>query len=146
AFAGITTLAAGAGAAVIGLAKSGAEAADAAGKAAEKTGLQIDAYGRLSFAAKQADVDQDAFVAGMSKLNKAIAESAAKGTKASKKLGAAGEDLGRTISDGLGGTVSSFDAIGVTVTRLGLGVTDTSKQTADAGDIFKQLGVTLKGA
>ncbi|MER9840147.1 hypothetical protein NKJ59_02655 [Mesorhizobium australicum] len=115
-----TGLAAGAtaaGVAVVGLAKSGAEAADAAGKAAQKTGLQIDAYGRLEFAAKMADVSNDEFVAGMSRLNKAIAE-AAKGTDDASK---------------------SFDDSGVHVTRFG-------GKVKDAADKTKATATSLRGS
>ncbi|RVD14311.1 hypothetical protein EN749_20225, partial [Mesorhizobium sp. M7A.F.Ca.ET.027.02.1.1] len=122
--AGLTAAAAGAGAAVLGLAKSGGEAVDAAGKAAEKTGLQVDAYGRLEFAAKQADVSQEELVAGMSKLNKAIAEAATSTTKAGDAL----------------------DASGVKVTRFG----DNTKKAADKakplGSVFDKLGVKIKNA
>ncbi|RWB09007.1 MAG: hypothetical protein EOQ39_03665 [Mesorhizobium sp.] len=120
--AGLTTAAAGAGVAVFGLAKSGAEAADAAGKAAQKTGLQVDAYGRLEFAAKQADVSQEQLVAGMSKLNKAIAEAATE----TKKTG------------------DAVDTTGVKVTRFGDKTKDAAKKVDTAGNIFNRLGVKIK--
>ncbi|ESY16290.1 MULTISPECIES: hypothetical protein [unclassified Mesorhizobium] len=122
--AGIAAAAAGAGAAVLGLAKSGADAADAAGKAAQKTGLQIDEYGRLEFAAKMANVSQEEFVAGMSKLNKAIGE-AAQGTEAAGK---------------------AFEDTGVHVTRFGQKTKDATKPVKAAGDIFTKLGVKIKDA
>jgi hypothetical protein len=72
AFGAISTAAGAAGAAVLVMAKSGAEAADSAGKAAQAAGLQVDAFGRLAYAAKLADVSQEELSAGMSRLNKAI--------------------------------------------------------------------------
>ncbi|RWF52048.1 MAG: hypothetical protein EOS50_26070 [Mesorhizobium sp.] len=121
---GLAAAAGGATVAVVGLAKSGAEAADAAGKAAQKTGLQIDAYGRLEFAAKQADVSQEEFVSGMSRLNKAIAEAATETSKAGDVL----------------------DATGVKVTRFGGKTKDAAKKVDTAGNVFTKLGVKIKDA
>ncbi|MFC3323326.1 hypothetical protein [Mesorhizobium cantuariense] len=121
---GLAAAAGGAGAAVLGLAKSGAEAADAAGKSAQKAGLQIDAYGRLAFAAKQADVGNEQFIAGMSRLNKAIAEAAS-------QTGKAGDVL---------------DDSGVSVQRFGGKVDKTADATKNAGTVFDRLGVKIKDA
>ncbi|RWC29849.1 MAG: hypothetical protein EOS70_23460 [Mesorhizobium sp.] len=133
---------AGAGAAMLKLAKDGAEAADQAGKAAEKTGLQVEAYGRLSFAAKQADVDQEQFIAGMSRLNKAIAEAAAEGSKAAGTLA----KTGSTITEAFGRTIETFDDVGVSVTRFGSAVKKTNKYTKQTTNVFKDLGVNVKDA
>jgi len=97
-FAGLNTAALAAVGAVAAVAKSGADAADAAGKAAQSAGLQVDAYGRLAFAAEQNDVAAEAFGAAMSKLNKAIGE-AAGGSKDAKAKFAA---LGVSITDAKG--------------------------------------------
>ncbi|TGQ69514.1 hypothetical protein EN829_015060 [Mesorhizobium sp. M00.F.Ca.ET.186.01.1.1] len=139
---GLAAASSAAAAGLFSLAKSGAEAADAAGKAAEKTGLQIDAYGRLSFAAKQADVDQEQFVAGMSRLNKAIAEAAVEGTKAAKTLG----DAGSTITQGDGFSTETFSDLGVTVTRFGLSVKKAATQVKQSSNVFAQLGIRVKDA
>ncbi|MBB2841266.1 UNVERIFIED_ORG: hypothetical protein GGE64_005048 [Rhizobium etli] len=93
AFAGVTTVTTAAAAGLVKLAKSGADAADAAGKAAQAAGLQIDAYGRLAFAAEQNDVAAEAFGAAMSRLNKAIGEAAAGGKEAAEKLSALGVSI-----------------------------------------------------
>lgn len=119
---GVAAGATAAGAAVFGLAKSGAEAADAAGKAAQKTGLQVDAYGHLEFAAKQADVSQEQLVAGLSKLNKAIAEAAQSTIKAG----------------------DATDASGVKVTRFGGAITKATDATKAAGSIFDRVGIKIK--
>ncbi|TIS01961.1 MAG: hypothetical protein E5X14_25460, partial [Mesorhizobium sp.] len=66
-----TGLAAGAtaaGAAIFGLAKSSGEAADNAGKNAEKSGLLVESYSKLEFAANMANISTEQFVGGMSKL------------------------------------------------------------------------------
>ncbi|TBA16105.1 hypothetical protein [Rhizobium ruizarguesonis] len=93
AFAGVTTVTTAAAAGLAHLAKSGADAADAAGKAAQAAGLQIDAYGRLAFAAEQNDVAAEAFGAAMSKLNKLIGEAAAGGKDAAAKFSALGVSI-----------------------------------------------------
>ncbi|MBZ9927760.1 hypothetical protein FJW04_21930 [Mesorhizobium sp. B2-7-3] len=121
---GLAAAAGGAGAAVLGLAKSGSEAADAAGKAAQKTGLQIDAYGKLEFAASQADVGNEQFVSGMSKLNKAIAEAAALGTKAA----------------------TAINQTGVEVIRFGAKAKDAATSAKPVADIFTRLGVNIRDA
>ncbi|MDG4908131.1 hypothetical protein P9228_17015 [Mesorhizobium sp. WSM4898] len=122
-----TGLAAGAtaaGAAVFGLAKSSGEAADNAGKNAEKTGLQVEAYGKLEFAANMANVSTEQFIGGMSKLNKAIAEAAKGTTKA-------------------GGVL---DATGVQVTRFGGAAQKAADATKQAGTVFDRLGVKIRDA
>ncbi|KEC73143.1 hypothetical protein RLPCCGM1_c1259 [Rhizobium leguminosarum bv. phaseoli CCGM1] len=97
-FAGLNTAALAAVGGIAAVAKSGADAADAAGKAAQSAGLQIDAYGRLAFAAEQNDVAADAFGAAMSKLNKAIGEAAGGSKEAKEKFSA----LGVSITDAKG--------------------------------------------
>ncbi|MER8852997.1 hypothetical protein NKH94_15520 [Mesorhizobium australicum] len=120
-----TGLAAGAtaaGAAMFGLAKSSGEAADNAGKNAEKTGLQVEAFGKLEFAANMANVSTEQFVGGMSKLNKAITE-AAKGTT---KAG------------------DAIDVAGVHVTRFGGNITKAADATKAGGTVFDRLGVKIR--
>lgn len=150
AFAAMATAAAGAAVAVVGLAKAGAEQADASLKAAQAAGLQIDAYGRLSFAADQAGVDASSFGTAMNRLNAAIADAAAAGAKSTKKLGDAAKSSGRVISEEFGRQVSVYDDAGVTVTRFGETYQKTTKKTADeakgAAAVFAQLGVAIRDA
>ena len=120
--AGLATAAAGAGAALFGLAKSSGEVADQAGKAAEKTGLQVEAYSKLAFAAEMADVSNEQFVSGMSRLNKAIAEAATTTTKAGEAI----------------------DTSGVKVTRFGAAAKKTADATKAAGTVFDKLGVKIR--
>ncbi|RVD36781.1 hypothetical protein EN741_24920 [Mesorhizobium sp. M4B.F.Ca.ET.019.03.1.1] len=120
--AGLAAGATAAGAAVFGLAKSSGEVADQAGKAAQKTGLQVEAYSKLAFAAEMADVGNDQFVAGMSKLNKAIAEAAKGTTKAGDAL----------------------DATGVRVIRFGGATEKAADTTKQAGTVFSRLGVKIR--
>ncbi|MCH4560345.1 hypothetical protein [Mesorhizobium jarvisii] len=120
--AGLAAGATAAGAAAFGLAKSSGEVADNAGKAAEKTGLQVEAYTKLEFAANMANVSTEQFVGGMSKLNKAIAE-AAKGTT---KAG------------------DAIDVAGVHVTRFGGNITKAADATKTGGTVFDRLGVKIR--
>ncbi len=61
---------------IFALAKSSASAADEAGKAAQKIGVNAKAYQELAFAAKLADVEQDSLQSGLKALNKNIVEAA----------------------------------------------------------------------
>lgn len=122
--AGLATAAAGAGVALFGLAKSSGEVADNAGKAAEKTGLQVEAYSKLAFAAEMANVSNEQFVGGMSKLNRAIADAASKTTKAG----------------------DAFDQSGVKVTRFGAATKKAADATKQTGTIFDRLGIKIRDA
>jgi hypothetical protein len=150
AFGATVTAATAAGAAVFGLAVSSAEQADEAGKAAQATGLQVDAYGRLSFAAKMANVSQEEFQAGMSKLNLAIEEAASAGTTASGKLAAAAKKTGSSIEEHIGFSVETFDQIGVRVTRFGQEMEKAGNKAKKAGEVtesaFVKLGIRVKDA
>lgn len=78
------------------LAKSGADAADQMDKAAQKAGLSIEEFGKLSFAAEQNDVAVEDFTTAMGRLNKQI-DAAVKGS---------------------GAAVSLFDRVGVSLADL----------------------------
>jgi hypothetical protein len=122
--AGLSAVAAGAGAAVFSLAKSSGEVADNAGKAAEKTGLQVQAYTELEFAANMANVSTEQFVTGMTRFNKVIAEAASQTQK----------------------TGTALDASGVTVTRFGGAVKKAADATKQTGTVFDRLGVKIRDA
>ncbi|NEI52720.1 hypothetical protein GR217_34440 [Rhizobium leguminosarum] len=137
-FAGINTAAIGAYTAIAAVAKSGADAADQAGKAAQKTGLQIDAYGRLAFAAEQNDVAADAFGASMSKLNKLIGE-AAGGSKTAKAQFAA---LGVSLTDAKGRLRPTEQIIQDLAERFSK-MPDGAKKSAAAIAVFGKAGAAL---
>ncbi|TGQ01412.1 MULTISPECIES: hypothetical protein [unclassified Mesorhizobium] len=120
--AGLTAAAGGAGLAVFGLAKSAGEVADNAGKAAEATGLQVQAFTELQFAAEMANVGNDEFVAGMGRLNKAISDAASQTSK---------------IGD-------AFNATGVKVTRFGGAAQKAVDATKQTGSVFDKLGVRIR--
>lgn len=142
-FAGITTAAAAATPAIIGLANAGANAADEVTRAAAAAGLQTDQFQKLAFAAEKAGTAQEAFAGGMANFNKEIADSAEKAGKAVAKLGA-------DIQQGAGFTRQSFDRIGVTVTRFGDSVESAGKKAKKGADdtrtAFEKLGVSIRDA
>ncbi|RVC76077.1 hypothetical protein EN766_14605, partial [Mesorhizobium sp. M2A.F.Ca.ET.046.02.1.1] len=119
--AGLAAAATTTGAAIFALAKTSGDAADQAGKNAEKTGLQVEAYTKLEFAANMANVSTEQFIGGMTKLNKAITE-AAKGTT---KAG------------------DAVDVAGVHVTRFGAAATKAATSTKQTASVFDQLGVKI---
>ncbi|MDK1386383.1 hypothetical protein QN224_13285 [Sinorhizobium sp. 8-89] len=138
AFAGATTVATAAAAGVASLAKSGAEAADAAGKAAQAAGLQIDAYGRLAFAAEQADVSAEQFGGAMSRLNKEIGAAAAGGKSAQEKFSA----LGVSIKDAQG-RLRPTEAIVHDLAQAFSRMPDGARKSALAIDLFGRAGAQL---
>lgn len=138
AFAGVTTVTTAAAAGLVKLAKSGADAADAAGKAAQAAGLQIDAYGRLAFAAEQNDVAAEAFGAAMSKLNKAIGEAAAGGKEAAAKFSA----LGVSIKDTHGRLRPTEDIVRDLAGAFAK-MPDGAKKSAAAINLFGKSGASL---
>ncbi|MBB2767292.1 UNVERIFIED_ORG: methyl-accepting chemotaxis protein [Rhizobium esperanzae] len=137
-FAGLNTAALAAVGGIAAIAKSGADAADAAGKAAQAAGLQIDAYGRLAFAAEQNDVAAEEFGAAMSKLNKAIGEAAAGGKDAAVRFAA----LGVSIKD-IHGRLRPTEDIVRDLAGAFAKMPDGAKKSAAAIDLFGKSGASL---
>lgn len=142
--AGATAVASAAAPVIFAMAKSGAEAADQAEKAAQAAGLQTKAYQELSFAADQAGVHQEGFDAALSSFNKEIAATANNVDKAARKAGGGVNAMGRNIRQGAGFTVEAFDDIGVSVTRFGDKVAKTKKGASDSQTAFQKLGLSVK--
>ncbi|MGR9427732.1 hypothetical protein [Rhizobium leguminosarum] len=138
AFAGVTTVTTAAAAGLANLAKSGADAADAAGKAAQAAGLQIDAYGRLAFAAEQNDVAAEQFGAAMSKLNVAIGDAAKGGKEAAVKFAA----LGVSIKDTHGRLRPTEDIVRDLAGAFAK-LPDGAKKSALAISLFGKSGASL---
>jgi len=137
-FAGLNTAGLAAAGAITAVAKSGADAADAAGKAAQSAGLQVDAYGRLAFAAEQNNVEADAFGAAMSKLNKALGEVSA-GTKGAKEKFTA---LGVSVTDSHG-KMKPTETIIRDLAEAFSKMPDGVKKSAAAIEIFGKSGAAL---
>lgn len=70
-------------AALYGFSAASSQAGDVAIKSASKAGMSVEAYTELAYAAKMGDVEQEAFLGGMIKLNKTLAD-AAQGSKSAK--------------------------------------------------------------
>ncbi|QKC91032.1 hypothetical protein EB230_23455 [Mesorhizobium sp. NZP2234] len=133
------------------LAKSGAEAADAAGKAAAGAGLQAEAYQKLAFAAGESDVSQQNFNTAMNAFNKQITKTADETVKntgkmstALKRFGADGKQAATDITQGAGYTVQAFKDIGVEVTRFGAAASKVKAGTVKAKTGFDDLGIKVK--
>lgn len=62
------------GAAIYGIVRSAQEAGGRLKNMSERTGLSVDAFAELEFAAKRAGVENEAFAAGMTHFNKALSE------------------------------------------------------------------------
>lgn len=138
AFAGLAAAGGAAGAAVLALAKDGAEAADASLKAAQAAGLQIDAYGRLSYAAEQAGTDASTFGGAMSKLNKALGD-AAGGGKSALALFA---QLGVKITDA-NGKLRPTEGIVQDLADAFAAMPDGAEKSARAIALFGKSGAAL---
>jgi len=99
--AGVATTAAGSLAA---LAVSAINAADEAGKAAQRAGITVEAWSRVSHAAKLANVENTALEAAFKNLNKTLVEATTDGTSKAAKLfqalGVAVTDANGRIRDG----------------------------------------------
>lgn len=138
AFAGLAAAGGAAGAAVLALAKDGAEAADASLKAAQAAGLQIDAYGRLSYAAEQAGTDASTFGGAMSRLNKALGDAAGGGKTALALFG----QLGVRITDA-NGKLRPTEAILQDVADAFAAMPDGAEKSAKAIALFGKSGAAL---
>lgn len=62
------------GVALLGIVRSAQEAGGRLKNMSERTGLSVDAFAELEFAAKRAGVENEAFAAGMEHFNKALSE------------------------------------------------------------------------
>lgn len=128
------------------LAKSSAESADEAGKAAQAAGLSAKAYQEWAFAAESVGVSQTQMSTALNTFNKQVTKTADETTKAGK----AGAQMGRDIQQGVGFTVETFKDLNVEVTRFGenvKGAGDKAKSgAAKAKTGFDELGISVKNS
>jgi phage-related minor tail protein len=75
----LALMAAGAGFALFSIVRGAINAGDKLGEMAQRTGLAVDAYASLQFAAAQADVEQEQFNSAMDQFNKRLGEAKAGG-------------------------------------------------------------------
>ncbi len=119
------------GAAVTGLSKSAANAADAQIKASRAAGMGVEAYGRLKFAAEQAGLSSENFGAAVNKLNKSAFD-AASGNKAAIEQF---QRLGVQVTD-TRGRLRSTEAILQDVSEVFRGMPDGLQKSALAAKLF----------
>jgi hypothetical protein len=124
-----------AGGAIVALAKSSADAADQAGKEAQKVGITADAYQRLAFAAKESDVETDALRTSLVQLNKAIANGDPKKVAIFQKLG-----IGLTEA---GGKLRSADKVLLDLSERFSKIPDGAEKTAIAVALLGKSGADL---
>ncbi|WP_217577318.1 hypothetical protein [Mesorhizobium sp. GbtcB19] len=146
----------GVGATLLLLAKSGAEAADEAGKAAQAAGLSAKAYQEWAFAAEGVGVTQNQVSTAFDTFNKQVIKTADETVKASGKLGGAGKsvkEFGQSVKEanaditqGAGYTVQAFKDIGVEVTRFGAAASKVKAGTTQAKTGFDELGIKVKNS
>lgn len=126
------------GAAALGAAKTTAEYGDSVWKSSQKTGMAVDEYQKLAYAAGYADVAQTEFDSSMVKLNKRLSEAA----NGSKTAGQVFNDLGISIRDA-GGKVRAPNEIFVELSDRFSSMEDGAAKTARATDIFGKSGANL---
>lgn len=146
----------GVGAALLLLAKSGAEAADEAGKAAQAAGLSAKAYQEWAFAAGTVGVSQKQVSTALDTFNKQVIKTADETVKATDKIKGAGKSVKQfgqdtkeanaDITKGAGYTIQAFKDIGVEVTRFGAAASKVKSGTTQAKTGFDELGIKVKNA
>ena len=124
-----------AGAAILAVAKSSADAADQAGKEAQKVGVSADAYQRLAFGAKQSDVEIEELRKGLVEINKAIAST---DPKKAEIFAALGINLRKA-----NGQLRSADAVLLDLANVFARAPDGANKTAVAVELLGKSGAAL---
>ena len=118
--------------------KQSIDAADEASKAAQATGLTVEAFTGLSYAAKLADLDTEALKKGMSRLNVAIGE-ASTGSKEQASLFKA---MGVSIKDA-SGNLRTGDEVLKDLAEKFVDMPDGVDKSATAIKIFGKAGADM---
>lgn len=118
--------------------RSSVDVADQANKTAQKIGVTTEALTGLQYAAKLADVDNEALQASLVKLAKNMS-AAADGSKSQQK---AFEDLGIEVTNS-NGTLRSVDSVLSDVAEKFSHLEDGAKKAALAQEIFGRSGADL---
>lgn len=145
ALAAVGTRLLGVGAAIAGatvglgaLAANSAKVAAEVGEAASATGLSVEKYQALQFAAQQAGLDAGGFTAAMSRLNDAVGD-ARKGNEAAIEKFKA---LGVSVT-GVNGGMKPLGTILAEIANKFAGMPDGIKKSALAIDLFGRAGAKL---
>ncbi len=127
-----------AGLSIIGSVKGALAMADELGKMAQKTGVAVEEFSKLSYAAKLSDVSNEQLATGLKKLSKNMTEAAAGSGEAQKYFAA----LGVSVTDGAG-KLKTADAVMVELASAFSGMEDGATKTAAAMGIFGKSGADL---
>lgn len=128
----------GIGAATLGIAKTASEYGDSVWKSSQKTGMAVEEYQKLAYAARYSDVAQTELDSSMVKLNKRLTE-AAKGSKTASQVFT---DLGVKIRDTSGNLRAPNDVLSDLAAHFSR-VKDGAAKTALATEIFGKSGANL---
>lgn len=138
AFVAVTAAATAATAAIAGAVKASADQADLAAKTAQRLGLTIDAYQKLSFAAKEAGVEGENFNVAFASLNRNLTQAANGSASAQQKF----SRLGIDIKD-VNGNVKAADQVFLELSdRLGQ-LPDGALKSGLALDIMGESGARM---
>jgi hypothetical protein len=129
----VVTAAAAIGGALFAIAKSGADAADQTGKAAQSLGLSAESYGRLQYAAEQANIDIGQFALTVSRLNAEIAKTAEATNPAETALGKLG-----IKAETSGGQLKNAEQVMLEIADAFAKMPDGAEKSALAIEIFGQ--------
>lgn len=126
------------GAATLGIAKSAAAYGDEVWKASQSTGMAVEDYQKLAYAARYSNVEQTELNGAFVKLNKKLSEAGA-GSKSAAKLFT---DLGVNIRDSAG-NLKTPDAIFTELAGKFATMEDGAQKTALATQFFGKSGANL---
>lgn len=134
----IIGMTAGAGLGLFAIAHSAMEAGDKLSEMAQRVGLGVDAFASLSFAAAQADVDQDQFNAAMDQFNKRLGEAKAGGGPLLAFLNKVSPSLAKSVKH----AKTTEEAFGL-MTNAFEKVHDPGKRAALAAEAFGKSGLQM---
>lgn len=118
--------------------KQSIDAADEASKAAQATGLTVEAFSGLSYAAKLADLDTEKFKGGMNKLNKTLGEASTGG----KEQASVFQALGISIKNA-SGDLKSGDEVLKDIAERFKAMPDGVDKSATAMKLFGKSGADM---
>lgn len=126
------------GAATLGIAKTTAAYGDEVWKASQSTGMAVEDYQKLAYAARYSNVEQTELNAAMIRLNKRLADTAA----GSKTAGQVFTKLGINIRD-TSGHLRTSDEVFAELAGKFAGMKDGAAKTALAYELFGKSGANL---
>ena len=128
----------GIGAATLGIAKSASQYGDDVWKASQSTGMAVEEYQKLAYAARYSNVEQSELNAAMVRFNKRLADAAA----GSKSAGQIFTDLGVNIKDSAGNLRAPNEIFSELAGKFA-SVKDGAGKTAAAYELFGRSGANL---